>query len=171
MTKRKSRSKPCTSLRQAARAIGCTEGAMRKWRKRHDWPFGQTQPWDVVAIEQWRQNTLTKPPNSGRATAKPPPATSGIPDGGGDLHRASVAYKLERTLLIRQDRLEREGKMHSVADCKRLRMQRIGAVRAGLLDLARSLPPRLAGRKTAKMAEIIEEAVYAILNEFAGTDE
>ena len=161
--------KLATSARHLARLMGVSESLVRKWRKRPDWPFGQKPPWNPTKVEAWRQRTLTQTPGEHlRQPRDSPPVPVAAT---GDLHRASVAYKLERTLLLRQERLEREGKMHDVAECQQRRLAQISAVRSALLDLPRSLPIRLAGRPVDEMGPIIEEVVYAILNEFAGREQ
>ena len=159
------------SMRHLARLMGVTEGAVRKWVKHAEWPFGTTADWDPIEVEAWRLRTFTQTPRAPRPEVElPAAAPRAMASGAGDLQRASVAYKLERTLLLRQQRLEREGKMHPVAECQQRRMEQITAVRAALLNLSRSLPPRLAGRPVDEMGRIIEEVVYAILNEFAGKE-
>ena len=159
------------SMRHLARLMGVTEGAVRKWVKHAEWPFGTTADWDPIEVEAWRLRTFTQTPRAPRPEVElPASAPRAMASGAGDLQRASVAYKLERTLLLRQQRLEREGKMHPVAECQQRRMEQITAVRAALLNLSRSLPPRLAGRPAEDMGRIIEEVVYAILNEFAGKE-
>lgn len=54
------RSKTYGSNRKLAKALSVDESAVRRWRKRSDWPFGDP-PWsadDLPAIESWRAEAL-----------------------------------------------------------------------------------------------------------------
>ena len=156
------------SIRDLARKVGRSESAVRKWLRRGNWPFSLTPPWVVRDVKAWMRIHLS--PDPAKAYRDRAAAAEA---GTGEFHRlstdqrASVAYKMERTLWVRQRREHEAGKFHDTEKCRQRRLRQIHAVKSALLALPRSVARRLVGCKAREIERVLTEAVTGICEEFA----
>lgn len=131
--------------------------------------FGRTGPWDVEHVIVWRDNMLKPDPAAEyRRQAK------AAEEGEGEFAKLTKREKLnlqktyEQMLSIRQRREIEAGVYHSKADCDRHRLQQIMEVRSRLMEIPRSMAGALAGLTAEAIGLMLDRAVRAILDEFAG---
>lgn len=146
-----------TSGRQLARMVGKTHRAIQKWEADPAWLFGKISPENPVyaghALEWNRQRR--------QATTGP----------AGSLRDVQNAKCREQMLKIRLERLIMEGVYHRGDECRARRLRQIHAVKQSLLDMGRSLAPRVLGETdVTEIERIIDEQTMDILREFAGDD-
>lgn len=163
VTKKKSKppliaSNQATSQRDLARKIGRGLSPVRRWLSRDDWPFGQDPPWDVEAVKAWAEKTLydkAEPdPDDDEAVFK-------------QARQAKLKIQIERGRHLRIQNEVALGKLHSTAECRRLQLRKIHAVKSALLAMPRSLAPELVGKETPEIERILTDRCLTILNDFA----
>lgn len=158
--------------RSLARQLGRSEGAVRKWIARDDWPFRPIGPWDVERVRAWMEIQL-KPDAAAAYHKKSAAAESGTGEfaGIGPLTKARIQATIERALLVRQRRLIEAGEFHNIKECLVRRSAQIKELRDRLLEIPRTVMPKLApqsSQATDAIERILTETIRSIINAFAG---
>lgn len=166
------------SIVELAADLDLDDGTLRRWAKAgcpHEGGGDQPYLFDRAAVLAWMDET-------GRTGQRGRPAAGTAPDDqGGGLGptrkireaTAAVNLRLKRLDAQRKERIERTamGLLIPVDEVERGRLQRIAAVKAGLLSLPGKLAPRIANRDATEIQAEIEREVYSLLREFAGEPE
>ncbi len=82
-----------------------------------------------------------------------------------------LKLKREKARLAELERLEREGALHDIAECKARRVQQLWTLKREFMALPRSLAPEMEGQDRTKMEEILTKRIVAILEAFARGDD
>ncbi|HUX03160.1 MAG TPA: hypothetical protein VMY35_19535, partial [Phycisphaerae bacterium] len=158
------------SIRSLAKLVGRSESAVRKWLDRSDWPFSRTGPWDVQRVRAWMDIQLKPDPAAAyRRRAKAAEAGTGEFRTVGLLEKARIQATIERALYLQMKRKAEAGELHATADCERHRLRQIMEVRNRLMELPRSMAAGLVGLSAEEIEAALEQAMRAIVDEFAGS--
>jgi hypothetical protein len=156
------------SLRSLANVAGRSPTSVRKWIKRSDWPFGKG-PFSVRLVRQWMEIHLKRDPAQRYHDAQ-----RGIgPKELNELDQARKEGYQEASAIRRLKRLQIEGTLHDVAECKERRRRQLFYVRNALLRFPRSVAADLVARPRGEVEAVLKRRVDAILQSFArgGEDE
>jgi len=180
--------KPAAPLERRARSttelaalVQRSPSTIRRWLKRDDWPFGPRPPWDADAVAAWAAEHLAPDPGAATKARRAaeqaaqesdpqaqPDVSGSQPAAGLTMREVELRLKVERTRKIEVERLIKEGSVHDVAECREQRLRKVHALKAGLLELGRSLAPdlvRLTDRAAIEAA--IERRCRLLLRAFA----
>jgi len=155
--------KPLLSMRRLAALVGRHESAVRKWKKRPDWPFGDG-PFDLDQVRLWMQVHLKRDPARRYHDAR-----KGIgPQPLSDLEKARTKNYEEAARKRQLEREEIEGKLHDKRECSIRRRRQVYAIRNALTrTLPRTLAAELVGRARGDMEQLIRQRLEAVCNGFA----
>lgn len=156
-----------TSARQLGEALGVSGEAVRKWPAKPGWTLGPlpspAKPWDARKLAAARAFRATL--GEDRAAANVAVRASADNEEHAKTARQAKLHKelqQARKLKLENDRLE--GKLVDRGDVERQNVQKVLAVRAGLLGLIDEFEARLPD----DVAEDLDARVRQILEAFAG---
>ena len=154
------------SRRQLARMLGRSDGTIRRWLQRADWPFGQDGPWPVAKVGAWAQIKLRPDRAHG------PELPSGGPAATIDAQsrRARTLLNAERAAAVRLDREIKLGLYHLTEECRAQRLRQIHAARARMMSIPRRLAPKLARKSTTDIERMLDAEIRGALNQLADAD-
>jgi len=160
------------NITELAAALGRTESAIRKWLKRGDWPFGLAPPWPLDAIREWAEGLAPDPSAESRAerrTGRPPD-----PEVAAQIRaerQAKLRLLKERGLKMALERRKAEGELVNAQERLEQELRALHALKAGLLELSRSLSARICevtGYRDRHPVEVlIDRRVRELLDAFA----
>jgi hypothetical protein len=135
---------------------------------------------DKAEVVAWMERTgatglMGKPPAGSERVQEDDPAAGAATTDLAKIAKLTKLVHLEIKKLdaAKRKRLEKiaEGELHDRGDCERGTLQKIAAVRAGLLALPGKLSARLAGRDATTVQEELTREVIHLLAQFSGQQE
>jgi len=136
-----------SNRRLVAAFFGRSLAAINVWA-REGMP-GRTGAYDLSAIARWR-------------LSRQAPAASLTEE-----RKAKLELIRERREKLRLERLITSGKLHDTEQCRQRRLRQIHALKAGLLELPRSLAPHLAHKPAPEIAAMLAARVDQLLSAYA----
>lgn len=173
------------SIRALAKRLGRSHVAVTNWRKRDDWPFGQSGPWPVDEIRAWMERQIGRDnaaewresqANTALAPApdNPPPeavadATPGAQDAdpvAGDMNAVVAQLGPERAAKLRlileriaTEKIKREiisGKYVELAEVEAGRVARVHAARTVLMQFIQRSKGEFAAELAGELPALAE---------------
>lgn len=166
------------SNRELAQRLEISEAAVRKRLAHATWPFGSA-PWPAELIpemKQWAEENLSEDPNRDLSlkTSTPMPRTPQPTQAQATAaERAQIKMGIDAIKLQREQfELEKEqGKFHDVEACKLNQVQKVHAIKRGILSMGQQLrsrlvdlPPEVQDRVERELSNLAEQ----LCREFAG---
>lgn len=151
------------SIRSLARQVVRAESTVRKWLKRSDWPFGKMGPWKVRDVIKWMSIHLKRDPAQRYHDAKKGIGVKPL----SELEKARQDNYLESAAIRKLKRLEMEGRLHDVGECRRRRVRQIHAVKTALMRLPRIVAPELIGKSRTVIEKALRKHMRQIVESFA----
>lgn len=152
------------SQKELAEFLEVDEKAVRRWMDKEEWSFGRRGPFKVKAIKQWCEKYVDQDISR---TQKELKELKKSQYSKSPLTKARVEGTRERTLLIRQQRLIKEGQLISSDEAQKIRLRQIHAVKSAFLSLPRSVANALVGKSRNKIEEILKDRIEEIIGMFA----